>query len=87
MSLNPLLPTNHFKRTRIILPSCTDVSACIFSKTVGRNIRTQSNTPHRHKNDYCQTMFNVLLHIFTKQFENEYSLWEVIAIAKLILFA
>ena len=31
MSLNPLLPAKHFKRTRISLPSCTAVSVWNFS--------------------------------------------------------
>ena len=81
MSLNPLLPTHHFKRTRILLPSCMDVSACIFYKTVGRNIRHRATHPTVTKMSIVKLCFNVLLHIFTKQFENETLYGKVIAIA------
>ena len=53
----PFCPPITLRGREYYFLSCTDVSVCIFSQTVGRNIRTQSNTPHRHKNDYCQTMF------------------------------
>ena len=33
MLLNPLLRTNHFKMTRISIPSCTDVSKKKYAET------------------------------------------------------
>ena len=87
MSLNPLLPTNHFKRTKILLPSCTDVSACIFSKQLAETSVHRATHPTVTKMTIVKLCFNVLLHIFTKQFENNILYGKVIAIAKLILFA
>ena len=67
MFLNQLLPINHVKMTvlRVFLRT--------FSQTSSQKHPYKSNTPFRHKNDYCQygqTACKELQHTctFTKQF-------------------